>query len=309
MAGLRVVVAVSRDRSDLYFANQLMRRLNVVGVLVENQVRETDGTPAWRKALRLLCRPDQLISRVWNSLLMRWHGRFAVYNRPGNLTDFGPQGLALDPVPGCDVMYTRGVNAVNAPEYVEWLRKLAPDVVAVCGASLIRRDFLSVPRCGVLNLHGGLAQRYRGLNTTDWAVHNGEPEYVGGTVHFVAPGIDDGDVVYQGRPLVDANDTPNTLYVKVVKLGVEMMEGAIRDLESGSIRTAALPQRGNLYLHKAFTTAVRRRTWRRCQQGVVRRYVTQRAERDRAVDAVIINEHPLSSGHARCTARQGASVA
>jgi len=36
----------------------------------------------------------------------------------------------------------------------------------------------------------------------------------------VAPGIDDGDIVYQGRPQIAAGDTPNMLYVKVVKLGV-----------------------------------------------------------------------------------------
>src|SRR5436190_18298786 len=189
MNSLRVVVAVSSDRSDLYFANQLMERLNVVGVLVENQLPERDGRPVWLKALRLATRPDLFARRLYDAILLRWRNKFAIYNHPANLADFGEQGLSLFPRPGCNVIHTRGVNAINAPDYIEWLRTLRPDVVAVCGASILRSEFLAVPRKGVLNLHGGLAQRYRGLNTTDWAVHNGEPEYVGGTVHFVSPGI------------------------------------------------------------------------------------------------------------------------
>jgi methionyl-tRNA formyltransferase len=299
MAGLRVVVAVSRDRSDLYFANELMRRLGAVGVLVENQMPEPDRRSTWSKLFRLAARPDVLFRRIRDSLSSRWINRFAEYNRPENLTDFGPYGLAIDPVPGCEVVHTLGVNAINSPEYVDWLRRMAPDVVVVCGTSLMRREFLAVPRLGVLNLHGGLAQRYRGLNTTDWAVHNREPEYVGCTVHFVAPGIDDGEVVFQGRPVIEAHDTPNTLYVKVVKLGVELMQQAVRDLQAGSIRKSTLLQRGDLYLHKHFTAKVRARTWRRCREGAVREYLEDRERRDKVVDALIINEHPLSSGFSR----------
>lgn len=299
MSALRVVVAVSRDRSDLYFANQLLRRLNVVGVLIENQVAEPDGAPAWRKTLRLLVRPHVLATRLGGALLGRWRSRFAIYNRAENLTDFGEQGLALSAPSSISVMYTRGVNAINAPEYLRWLESLQPDVVVVCGTSLMRSAFLAIPKRGVLNLHGGLAQRYRGLNTTDWAVHNGEPEYVGATVHFVAPGIDDGRIVYQGRPAITADDTPNTLYVKVVTLGVDMMEAAVRDLESGTLRAVTLDTPGTLYLGKQFTHSARVATWRQYERGVVRDYVAANADRDAKVDAIMINEFKGSSGFAR----------
>lgn len=299
MNALRVVVAVSRDRSDLYFANELVKRLGAVGVLVENQMPLPDNTPGWRKALRLLVRPHVLVSRIAGSLALRWRSRFAVYNQPENLADFGPQGLELFTPAGCSVFNTPGVNGINAPESIAWLRSMRPDIVAVCGASIIRQEFLSVPTHGVLNLHGGLAQRYRGLNTTDWAVHNAEPEYVGCTVHFVTPGIDDGDIVYQGRPALAAGDTPNMLYVKVVKLGVQIMEAAIRDLGAQQLRTAKLTERGALYLHKQYTASARARAWRQWREGVVDAYLKNPAARDAAVDRIIINEFPGSAGYAR----------
>jgi hypothetical protein len=299
MSALRVVVAVSRDRSDLYFANELVKRLGAVGVLVENQMPLPDPTPGWRKGLKLLVRPHVLVSRVASSVAMRWHGRFAVYNQPQNLADFGPQGFELFTPPECSVFNTPGVNGINAPESIAWLRSMRPDIVAVCGASIIRKEFLAVPTHGVLNLHGGLAQRYRGLNTTDWAVHNGEPEYVGCTVHFVTPGIDDGDIVYQGRPALAPGDSPNMLYVKVVKLGVEIMETAIRDLGAQRIRTAKLTERGALYLHKQYTDAARARAWRQWKNGVVDDYLANRAARDAVVDRIMINEFPGSTGYGR----------
>jgi methionyl-tRNA formyltransferase len=298
MTALRVVVAVSRDPSDQYFANELVTRLGAVGVLVETQVAAPDTRPAWRKALGLLARPHRLVQRVADAVALRWRLRYAPYNQPRFQADFGEQGTRILAPAHVSVHYCEGINAINSPGSIAWLRSMNPDVVVVCGASIIRKEFLSVPRLGVLNLHGGLAQRYRGLNTTDWAVHNGEPEYVGCTVHFVAPGIDDGDILYQGRPRLAADDTPNKLYEKVVKLGVQIMETAVRDLETGRARPTKLPARGDLYLHKAFTPAVRARTWRRHRQ-VMRDYLANPRERDAVVDRVIVNEYPLSAGYAR----------
>lgn len=299
MGSLRVVVAVSRDRSDLYFANQLMQRLNVVGVLVENQWPEPDRAPLLLKAARLLTQPHRLVGRAYQSILRRWRTRFAIYNREQYLTDFGEQGLSINSPGNRDIVYTSGVNAINEAEYVEWLRKMAPDVVAVCGTSILRAEFLTVPRKGVLNLHGGLSQRYRGLNTTDWAVHNAEPEYIGATVHFVAPGVDDGDIVYQGRPWITADDTPNTLYVKVVKLGVEMMEAAIREIETGTLTSRPLHSPGQLYRARDFTDRIRAKTWRQYDRGCIRHYTEHRAARDAKVDREIINEFADSADYAR----------
>lgn len=287
---MRVLVAVSRDRSDLYFANELMRRVNVVGVLVENQWIEPRDVPARERLLRLLSHPLEMPARLFNALVFKYRQRFAIYNRPENLTDFGDFGLSLKPVDGCDVVYTRGVRRINDEEYVSWAKGLRPDVVAVCGTSLLKEEFLRIPRLGVLNLHGGLPQRYRGLNTTDWAVYNGEPEYVGATVHIVTPGIDDGDMVFQGRPDITRTDSPNDLYVKVVKLGVSMMQTAIEDLGSGNLRRAQLQERGKLYVGRDFTHRARLRTWRRYREGVVGDYLDNKQARDAAVDRIIRND-------------------
>ncbi len=294
MNELRVVVIVSKDKSDLYFANQLMKRLNVVGVMVENQRPERDKTPILVKALKLISRPHVLISKAYNKISDLLSDKFADYNRFENSADFGEEGRKLFPCEHCEITYTTGVNNINAPEYVEWLINIQADVVAVCGASILREKMLSVPKYGVLNLHGGLAQKYRGLFTTDWAIHNEEPEFVGATVHYVSPGIDDGDIAYQGRPKIEPDDHPHSLYVKVVKLGVNMMTQSIQDLQEGNANPVPLQQKGNLYLGRMYTSKAKAATWKKIRTGVIRKYLANKITRDRQVLDKMTNVFPGS---------------
>jgi folate-dependent phosphoribosylglycinamide formyltransferase PurN len=280
MNGLRVVLLVSSDPSDLYFANQLARRLDAVGVVVESQQAETTlGTRLRRAAVRLL-KPWELPRRLRQQRIVAEHLRRShAIDRAG----FGEDAYRLSVPDNCRVHRICGKNAVNAPDTVRRIRELAPDLLVLCGCSILKGDLLSVPRLGTLNLHGGLAQRYRGVWTTLWAVVNREPEYVGATVHFVSPGIDDGDIVHQGRPELEPGDNPESLYVKVVQLGIEMMASAVRGVASGEVRRYPLEQRGELYLSAMVTPEVLEKAWRATAEGVVREYLADRETRDKAV--------------------------
>ena len=109
--------------------------------------------------------------------------------------------------------------------------------------------------------------------TTLWPIYNQEPEYVGYTVHFVTPGVDDGDIVNQGRPVICENDNHETLYVKVVKLGTTAVLNAIDDIRSNSIRRHPLRSKGKLYQRSMLTPAIIKRTWQKVEAGLIREYV------------------------------------
>ncbi|SFM54042.1 formyl transferase [Marinobacter zhejiangensis] len=287
---MRTVVVVSQDKSDIYFANQLMKALNVVGVVVENQTPVRDSSPLFKKAMKYISSPGVFIHKVFEVIDRKFVEPHQDYNKPENSLDFGDEGQVLTPVEGVQVLHTQGVNAINDPEYRDWIQRLRPDVIAVCGASIMRSELIAVPRHGVLNLHGGLSQFYRGLFTTDWAVHNRELECVGATVHFVSEGVDDGDIVYQGRPSIQAGDNPNTLYEKVVKLGVRMMVQAVSDIEQSNCRPAKLEKKGRLYLNSMFDTQAKRTTWNQLKAGVVDEYLSDKPRKDERVIGELINE-------------------
>jgi methionyl-tRNA formyltransferase len=186
-------------------------------------------------------------------------------------------------------VYTEGKKTINEPVYVNAIQEIKPDVIVVCGTSILRDKIISIPPKGVLNLHGGLAQKYRGTCTTLWALFNGEPEYIGATVHYVAPGIDDGDILYQGRPEISITDDPETLYVKVVKLGIEMMIRAIEDIENERVRSCVLTEKGTLYLNRMITPKVLQRVWQNIDAGMLDDYLKNRAVRDEKVHSIMQN--------------------
>ncbi|MGM0767467.1 MAG: formyl transferase [Pseudomonadota bacterium] len=293
---MRTLVLVSPDKSDIFFANQLAKTLNVVGIVVENQTPERDRSSLARKSMKYLSRPGVFVQKVLDVLDRRFIDKHQDYNRPENSLDFGEEGLGLQTDPDVPILYTRGVNAINDPECVQWIRERQPEVIAVCGASILRTELLAVPEQGVLNLHGGLSQFYRGLFTTDWAIHNAEPECVGATVHYVSEGVDDGDVVYQGRPVIEQGDHPNSLYEKVVRLGVQMMVRAISDLETSTGHAVELASRGNLYLNSMFDVRAKRRTWRQIRNGVIDDYLNNQAERDARIKPALINDFDTNGG-------------
>ncbi|WP_421921552.1 formyl transferase [Marinobacter salarius] len=299
----RLVILCSEDRSDLFFANKLAERFDPVGIFVESQRANPSAESLLQKYLRLAKAPHQIPRKIFNRIAEQTWRKNALYNRSEHKTDFGEAGRRILEADKHNVIFTTGANRINAPEYIERLREMRPDLVVVCGASILGDEFLSVPKFGVLNLHGGLSQRYRGLFTTEWAVYNAEPEYVGGTVHFVAPGIDDGQIVYQGRPLIEANDSPNTLYEKVVHLGVEMMGAAIEDLRDDRLAAVELQQPGALYTRSMFTPQVLKETWRQFERGVISDYSKNKCKRDVPVIRGLINEFEATSNLAKTSGR------
>ena len=98
-------------------------------------------------------------------------------------------------MPRRDILHHVGSH--NSPECLNLLRTLRPDVVAVYGTLIIGKKVIaSVEK--MINIHTGFSPTYRGSDTIFWALHNGEPEYLGVTVHRVDPGVRLGAILARG---------------------------------------------------------------------------------------------------------------
>lgn len=287
---LRLLVIVSTDASDIFFANQMLKRFPLAGIVLEHQRDPSDPRPRWQKAISLLPKPGELVNRTsaWLGRVWRSHVEEHLYQEVP--LDFGRCGQHLDDTADCPILRIQGTGKLNEEYTAEWIRMRSPDLIVVCGASVLQSPILSIPSYGLLNLHGGLSQFYRGLFTTDWAIYNGEPEYVGATIHFVSAGIDDGAVVFQGRPFLGRDDHPNRCYEKVVRLGVEMMSAAVSAIDRGALHEPTIPPPGHLYRSRDFKPAVKRRLWRRWRRSM-EEYDRDRRSRDSLVEASLI--HPF----------------
>ena len=143
-----------------------------------------------------------------------------------------------------------GAN-VNAPETVEWIRAIAPDVVLVIGwTQLLKPELLTVPRIACLGFHASLLPKYRGRAPVNWAIINGEQE-TGNTMIILEPGADEGDIVAQRVIPIEEEDDCGSVYQKVSLSECDMLaevlplirQGKMPRRKQNSLEASVFPRR------------------------------------------------------------------
>ncbi len=168
---------------------------------------------------------------------------------------------------------------LNSPEIIQMVRDVSPEMILVFGSGLLSSEMLSLASKYCLNIHTAITQCFRGVDSPLWAIHDREPEGIGATIHLVAPNIDAGDIVLQGRPNLDPDDTIHGMFFKSVKLGFKLMKESVEGLTSGQLSPLPIPKRGKLYQVKDFSEEVVIRANER-KQEVIKCYLRNKTERD-----------------------------
>lgn len=167
------------------------------------------------------------------------------------------------------------------PDVIEKIRAAKPEILLVFGTSLLDRQVLTLPSSCALNLHTGITQLLRGVDSYFWAIHDDCPEAIGATVHLIDSSIDGGAVVSQARADIEAGDTLPDLFHKSVQVGFETMVAAVQEMSAGNAHPAPLVQRGKLYHSRDMTEAALMRAEEK-RADVLRNYLMNRAKRDTA---------------------------
>jgi methionyl-tRNA formyltransferase len=125
------------------------------------------------------------------------------------------------------------ITNVNRPESIEWIRNLQPDLLLVIGwTQLLKPELLRVPTLTCIGFHASLLPKYRGRAPVNWAIINGET-VTGNSMITLEPEADTGDVVAQREiPITDEDDC-NTIYQKVGRTEVEMLEEVLPQIQRG----------------------------------------------------------------------------
>lgn len=90
-----------------------------------------------------------------------------------------------------------------------------PQLVALAGfMRILSSGFVRHYHGRLLNIHPSLLPRYKGLHTHKRALEAGDTEH-GCSVHFVTEELDGGPLVVQAAVAVAADDTPETLALRV----------------------------------------------------------------------------------------------
>jgi folate-dependent phosphoribosylglycinamide formyltransferase PurN len=160
---------------------------------------------------------------------------------------------------------------INRSGGVRLLNELQPDLLLVCGAPILKSQVYSIPTIGAVNLHFGIAPKYRGQNTLFWALYHRDYEHLGFTLHRIDSGVDTGAVIAKGYPELNRDDTEATLWAKCVRMaGTVLTEFLVETQARGQF--AAVSQTGDLRVYREQDRTV----WRDLHFAWKRRILNQR---------------------------------
>jgi hypothetical protein len=78
---------------------------------------------------------------------------------------------------------------------------LDADMIVVFGSSWIKGPLAdALIERQAINLHMGLSPWYKGTACNFWALYDGRPDYLGGTIHLLSKGLDSGNIVAHAKP-------------------------------------------------------------------------------------------------------------
>ena len=246
MSAKRIMILCGRSARHLYVANRLCGAAEVLAIVHEAPAQWT------MEKLRKNLKPGVFWLKSW-----RWvRDRRRYAGNPEARFFFGDAPPRLDRP---DLV--REVPSVSHVDMLALAEKLQPDLICVFGTSLIRGPLLE--RFTLVNLHGGLSPEYRGADCTFWALHNGEPEKVGCTLHFIDAGIDTGRLIAHVCPEIKHGDDELTLFWRAVKDSAECYCEVVARFERNERLGVSQAGKGALYQVKDRTWQSERRLERR----------------------------------------------
>lgn len=170
-------------------------------------------------------------------MLAAGHALEAVYTQPDRPKGRG-QEVAMSAVKVAALeaaLEVRQPLKVRAPEVVEELRAMAPDVMVVVGyGQLIPQSIIDIPKHGIINVHGSLLPKYRGAGPIQWAIANGETES-GVTTMRINAGLDTGDMLLKATLPIGPDENAVEYGERLAVLGADLLVETLAGLAAGTI--------------------------------------------------------------------------
>ena len=155
------------------------------------------------------------------------------------------RGMQLAPSPVKQAALEYGLPVLQpprlrkAPEAVEELRALAPDLIVVAAYGLILpRAVLELPAFGCINVHASLLPAYRGASPIAAAILDGLAE-TGVSIMLMDEGMDTGPVLAQAHVPIYPDDTTLTLGKRLAGQGAALLRATLPGWLAGDVAPVA----------------------------------------------------------------------
>ncbi len=231
---MRIVILTSETPANVWLVNQLLSQHEVVGMVLERRPLALTTEEKQERRRRMAQRHG--LARTFNKLLYnKIRSRFLANSEAMAVKEqFFPGGTPITYALSVPIQV---VGNINDAECIDFIKHHSPDILAVCGTTVIRPEVFTLAPKGAINIHTGITPEYRSADPIFWALYSGEPEKVGVTIHVIDQGIDTGPIIHQDTVPVYADDTLATIYTRCIQRGAELYSRALAEIAEGSVRT------------------------------------------------------------------------
>ncbi len=140
---------------------------------------------------------------------------------------------------------------LNSTRLKNLLTSASADMFFVFGAPLLKKELFSIPSKGCINIHTGLVQHHRGVDSCYWAIEEEKPETIGATLHYIDESIDGGNIIDQSTTNnIEASDTVDDIFMKTCITGFDLLEKNMYNILENNVKSFVLNKRGKLYQMK-----------------------------------------------------------
>jgi methionyl-tRNA formyltransferase len=213
---MNVVILTTPTKHHTYFINQLERHCDIVGLIYERRRLNKDyPTGPFFEA------EESAFEEKFFDPLFNGTSRHLSHELMKRMVE------------------VHSVNQHGVPSLIE---ALAPDLVLSFGVGVIKPVIFSIPRWGTLNIHRGLTQWHRGLDSDLWAIYQKSFDQIGVTIHYVEEKLDTGPILAQERVAIEPADEIYHLRYKTTVAATRMMIDVLAQFAQAGGRLPGLPQ-------------------------------------------------------------------
>jgi methionyl-tRNA formyltransferase len=139
------------------------------------------------------------------------------------------------------------VNHLAAPETIETLAALQPDVACVaCFPKRLPAALLHLPRHGCLNVHPSMLPQYRGPYPVFWMLRHGD-QNCGVTIHFMDEHFDTGDLAAQAEVELPDGISGEEVDTLLSEYGGECLVEVLAALDKDTLVRNPQPEGGSYF--------------------------------------------------------------
>ena len=138
-------------------------------------------------------------------------------------------------------------DSLNSIEALNELKNQELDIGIVFGTGKLKPSVINSFSKYLMNIHRGIPEKYRGLDSDLWAIYKSDYANIGTTIHLVEPELDTGEIVGQSFLELDKEMRAYKIRFYTTLLAVEISLKAIKDIKEGSFSTQPQKIRGSYY--------------------------------------------------------------